>query len=203
MKILAVSDHRLPEMEHPDQLRHNFGEAKLLISCGDLNASYLEYLSGALNLPLFFVRGNHDEAYDDGFPGGDNLHGCFRRYLGITMAGLEGSIYYNGRNVQHTESRMATFALQLLPRLVIRRFRHGYGADYLVTHSSPRNIHDADDRAHHGFRSFLWLMRLGQPRYLIHGHVDVWDRRKPTETLYYKTKVININPKRLLSPFED
>ena len=127
----------------------------------------------------------------------------FQKYKGVTMVGLEGSMFYNGKNVQYTEMGMTIRALRLLPRLLWRRFRQGYGVDYLVTHSPPRGIHDRDDLTHRGFSAFLWLMRFAKPRYLIHGHIDVWDRRTQTETLYGQTRVININPKRLLDDQND
>src|SRR5687768_10428180 len=114
MKILAVSDQRLNEMEKPDYLRQNYGEAKILISCGDIDAGYLEFIATVLNLPLYFVKGNHDDHYEPGEPGGDDLHMHFRQYEGIRMVGLEGSRYYNGKNVQYSEPQMSVFALQLL-----------------------------------------------------------------------------------------
>ena len=44
---------------------------------------------------MFYVRGNHDEAYDSEPPGGINLHRQVVEYGGLVMAGLEGSIKYN------------------------------------------------------------------------------------------------------------
>lgn len=203
MKILAVSDQRLSEMENPDYLRRTYGDIDILLSCGDMDASYLEFINSILNVPLFYVRGNHDDQYEEGRPGGENLHGRYIVYHGLAIAGLQGSIYYNGANVQHTEAEMAVLALRLLPRMMIRQRIDGFGAHYLVTHSPPQGIHDRPDRAHQGFASFLWLMRLGKPRYLIHGHIDIWDNRETRETQYYSTRVININPKRLLLPDSD
>jgi Icc-related predicted phosphoesterase len=203
MKILAIRDHRLPEMLNQEFLRQNYADVNFIISCGDMEASYLEFVSSVLNLPLFYVRGNHDERYEDGSPGGQDLHMSFQTYEGVTMVGLEGSMYYNGKNVQYTEIGMFLKVIQLLPRLLWRRFRVGYGVDYLVTHSPPHGIHDRSDVAHRGFRSFLWLMRLSKARYLIHGHCDIWDRRTQIETQYDQTRVININPKRLLDDQND
>ena len=203
LKILAISDHRLPEMEKLSYLRQNYGDVRFIISCGDMEPSYLEFVSTALNLPLFFVRGNHDEHYTAQKPGGQNLHMHFETYAGVSMVGLEGSKYYNGKNVQDTELSMSIKALQLLPRMLVRRWRKGWGVDYLVTHASPKGIHDRPDVAHQGFATFRWLMRLGRPRFLIHGHCDVWDNRTVTKTQYFATQVININPKRLLSPTSD
>lgn len=202
-KILAVSDQRLSEMERQEYLRQNYGDASFIISCGDMEASYLEFISSALNLPLFFVRGNHDDHYKPGRPGGDDLHMRYIQYQGIAMVGLEGSMHYNGLNVQYPEHEMFRLALRILPRLMVHRQNHNFGADYLVTHSPPKGIHDRDDRPHRGFGAFLWLMRLGRPRYMIHGHIDIWDNRDIRETQYYDTRIININPKRLLIPEMD
>jgi Icc-related predicted phosphoesterase len=203
MKILAISDQRLPEMLRQDYLRNTYADVEFLISCGDMEPSYLEFITSALNLPLFFVRGNHDEHYVPGRPGGESLHMNYVNYRGVTMAGLEGCIHYNGKNVQYTETEMSVFALRLLPRMLVNQQTQGYGADYLVTHSPPRHIHDREDPAHRGFKTLLWFMRLAKPRYLIHGHIDVWDRRETIETQYYDTRIININPKRLLVPEQD
>jgi Icc-related predicted phosphoesterase len=203
MKILAISDQRLPEMERRDYLRQNYSDVSFVISCGDMEVSYLEFITSVLNLPLFFVRGNHDDGYEPGYPGGQDLHMNYQSFSGITMVGLEGCVYYNGRNVQYTEAQMMSNALRIFPRLYVNTLQLGYGADYLVAHSPPKGIHDRPDRTHQGFKSFLWLMRLTKPRYLIHGHIDIWDRREPIETQYFETRVININPKRLLLPSED
>lgn len=204
MKILAVSDQRLPEMQRQDYLRRTFGDVGFIVSCGDMEASYLEFITSALNRPLFFVRGNHDEHYAPGKPGGEDLHANFQIYRGIAMVGLEGSMYYNGKNVQYSEIQMQLNALKILPRMLVHQRNHGHGADYLVTHSPPKGIHDRNhDLAHQGFRAFLWLMRLARPRYLIHGHIDIWDSRDIIETQYLDTRIININPKRLLVPDQD
>ena len=36
----------------------------LIISCGDLDADYLEFLVTMVSCPLLYVRGNHDRDYD-------------------------------------------------------------------------------------------------------------------------------------------
>jgi len=203
MKILAVSDQRLPELQRLDYLRQNYSDCAMVISCGDMEPSYLEFVTSGVNAPLFFVRGNHDERYTAQDYGGQDLHLRYQKYLNVTLAGLEGSVFYNGQNIQYTEVQMTANILRLLPRLLIHKQTHGYGVDYLVTHASPRGIHDRPDKAHQGFQSFLWLMKTAKPRYLIHGHVDIWDRRVATQTFYDQTLVININPKRLLLPDQD
>ena len=195
LKILAVSDVELPQMLSVEYLDRSYADTDVLISCGDMPAAYLDFIGSALSLPLFYVRGNHDTNYIPPDPGGIDLNRRVQKYQGYTLAGLEGSIRYNDGAIQYTEAEMLANVLRLIPRLMLRRWRLGYGVDVMVAHSPPKGIHDLPtDFAHRGFRSFLYLMRWAQPRYLIHGHVDTWDRRRPRETVFGNTTVLNINP---------
>jgi uncharacterized protein len=198
MKILAVSDNVQGQLENVANLTRVYGDVQALISCGDMPAHYLEYISSVLSVPLFFVRGNHDTNYEEGRPGGDDLHNRLVYYKGFALAGLEGCIRYNKEPVQYTEDEMFRMVLLLAPQLYLHRVRYRRPIDLMVTHSPPRGIHDQEDRPHRGFRSFNMLITLFRPRYLIHGHVDVLDRRKQTQTRVKDTEVININPVKVL-----
>lgn len=198
MKILAVSDARLPQLGNSDFLRQQYADVKVLVSCGDLEPDYLDYISYVLNASLFFVRGNHDHLSDPDTIGGIDLHRHVVKFEGMTLAGLEGSIRYNQSGVQYTESTMTRYVLRMLPGLMARRLTKGYGVDLFVAHSPPLYINDGKDHAHRGFRSFRWLIQWGCPRYFIHGHVDLLDRRLPRENHFLRTTVININPSMVL-----
>lgn len=199
MKILSVSDNVLEQMENATNLTRVYGDCEILISCGDMPAHYLEYISSVLSIPLFFVRGNHDTEYEVGRPGGDNLHERLRYYRGLSMAGLEGCMVYNRESVQYTEMEMFRMVLGLGVQVFIHRLRFKRPLDVMVTHAPPRGIHDQNDRTHRGFRSFNLLISLYRPRYLIHGHVDVLDRRTQIQTRVKDTEVININPVKVLT----
>ncbi len=199
MKLLAISDVELPQMGDPDFMRREYADVELIVSCGDMPMHYLDFIQSVLNLPLFYVRGNHDTQYAPPNPGGDDLHLRFVGFRGVTFAGLEGSMLYNQGAVQYTDGEMTLFVLRMMPRMLFNRARRGFGVHVMVVHSPPRGIHDIpEDRAHRGFRTFLWLMRWARPQYLIHGHVDTWDRRKTRETQFAQTQVININPVMVL-----
>jgi uncharacterized protein len=199
VKILAVSDVELPKMRNADYLQRTYSDVDLLVSCGDMPVHYLDFIGSVLTLPLFFVRGNHDTNYVAPNPGGDDLHRRIRSYKGFSFAGLEGSIRYNKGAVQYTNGEMMWNVLALMPRLLLMRSIRGFGVDVMVTHSPPRGIHDIpDDFAHRGFKALLFLMYWARPKYLIHGHVDTWDNRKPRETAYCQTTVLNINPVMVL-----
>ena len=61
MRILAISD--VPEgwlWERWD--RERVAGVDLIISCGDLPATYLEHIVTLANVPLLYVQGYHDTA---------------------------------------------------------------------------------------------------------------------------------------------
>lgn len=198
MKILCVSDTVMPQLESAVNLRRQYADVELLISCGDLPSVYLEFITSVLNVPLFYVRGNHDEAYKELPPGGEDLHGRLIEYNGLSFYGLEGSIRYNNSPIQWTEGEMSRMVLSAGLRLRYRRMRYGAGVDVLVTHSPARGIHDAEDVSHQGFKALLRFMEWYRPRYMLHGHVHTYDRRTVTKTQYMDTCVLNINPSTLL-----
>ncbi len=189
----------MPQLESASNLRRRYSDVDLIVSCGDMPAAYLDYISSVLGKPLLYVRGNHDEMYSVEPPGGIDLHNNYFEYKGISFIGLEGSVQYNNGPIQYTQQEMRLKVLQLAPRLRYNRWRRGYGVDVFVTHSPPKGIHDADDLPHQGFDAFLDFLSWYRPRYMIHGHVHTWDRRKVVDTQYKHTRVLNINPYYLLT----
>jgi predicted phosphodiesterase len=61
MKILAVSD-RVVDQLYSSRVSKNYPDIDLLISCGDLPFYYLEFLVSALDAPMVYVLGNHDQS---------------------------------------------------------------------------------------------------------------------------------------------
>lgn len=204
MKILAVSD-QVVDAVYGSHIRDRFEDADAVISCGDLPYSYLEFVASMLNVPCFYVHGNHDhpEYLASGKalrgPGGwTNLDGRTAESQGLLLAGFEGSTRYKPRApYQYTEGQMAWKAWRMGPALVANRIRHGRYLDVLVTHSPPRGIHDGDDLAHRGFRALIRFMEVFEPRWLLHGHKHVYGPERTT-TRYAKTKVVNVHPYRVI-----
>jgi Icc-related predicted phosphoesterase len=200
VKILTISDTVMPQLENAANLRRRFSDIDLIISCGDMPPAYLDFISTILGKPLMYVRGNHDESYEREPPGGINLHHNLVEYRGLSFIGLEGCIRYNKGKIQYTQGQMHRMVLKMAPRMKLRTWRNGYGVDVFVAHSPPRGIHDIeDDYPHRGFDAFLNFMDWYQPRYMLHGHVHTWDRRKDTETQYNNTLIMNINPYTVLT----
>ena len=204
VKILAVADEVVNSLYSP-QLAERFGDVDLVVSCGDLPYSYLEFIVSTLNVPCFYVHGNHD--CDEhlscgdilGEPGGwANLDRRTAIYRGVILGGLQGSIRYRpGPPYQYSDFEMRTRIWSMVPNLLTNRMRHGRYLDILITHSPPFSIHDAQDRAHRGFLSFLPFMARFRPRYLLHGHQHLYGREE-YQTRFLTTEIINVFPYRVI-----
>lgn len=194
MKLLCVSDTVMQPLENAANLRRRYHDVDYVVSCGDMPATYLDFISTILGKSLLYVRGNHDEMYEQMPPGGINLHETIYETGGISFAGLEGSIRYNKGIIQYTQTEMHVMVLKLAVRLKYFQMRTGRRLDVFVSHSPAKGIHDAEDLPHNGFDAFLRLLQWAKPRYMLHGHVHTWDRRKTVRTQHLETCILNINP---------
>ncbi len=206
MRILAVSD-RVMDKLYSGQARQLFPDVDLLIGCGDLPFYYLDFLTSAIDAPLVYVRGNHDDAPQygadgtewRGVRGGVNIHGRIAVRRGLILAGLQGSMRYKAHaDYMYSESEMRVVVAQMVPRLLWNRQRVGRALDVLVTHSPPFGIHDRPDLPHTGFKVFLTFLRLFRPRYHLHGHIHVYRQDEVVQTRHEETDVINVYPYKLL-----
>jgi uncharacterized protein len=211
MKILCVADHVDP-LVYSIQVKQRFADIDLVLSAGDLPMDYLGFIASSLNTPVGFVFGNHNlkelptfsrasrpvldatsvDAQIRNHFGATYLDGRVRRIGGLIIAGLGGSMRYNNGEHQFTERQMYRRMVRLVPRLLWNRLIHGRYLDILLTHASPRGIHDKQDPCHIGFRSMLWFMRRFRPRYLLHGHIHLYDLNAERVTRYRETEVINV-----------
>jgi len=194
VKLLCISDTVMPQLESAANLRRRYNDIDVVVSCGDLPSVYLEFIVSILNVPLFYVRGNHDEHYSEKPPGGENLHKRILTYKDITFTGLEGSIQYNRGKIQYSEMEMFWMVANMGPKLTFHRLRKGRPVDVFITHSPVWGIHDLPDRPHNGFRAMKRYLQWYRPRYMLHGHVHTYDRRQTTRTKYLDTCIMNINP---------
>ncbi len=110
---------------------------------------------------------------------------------GLVLGGLGGSPEYSSGPYQYSESDIWLQILRMAPRLLRNRIGRGRALDILVTHAPPRGIHDRPDRAHRGFTSIRWFLRIFRPRYHLHGHVHLYDGRTVSRTVFGDTIVLN------------
>lgn len=187
MKLLLLSDRESPYLwDHyqPGRLK----DYDLILSCGDLKASYLSFLVTMGRAPLLYVHGNHDARYDHQPPEGcDCIEDRIYTYRGLRILGLGGCPTYNGGKHQYTERQMA----QRIRKLRFKLWR-SKGVDIIVTHAPPAGYGDGSDYAHRGWECLLPLLDQYKPKYLIHGHVHLnYGENLPTVQHYGETTIIN------------
>ena len=204
MKILAGSDEVVERLYSLCASGH-FSEIELILGCGDLPYPYLENLLTFLNIPLFYVPGNHDPTFNPEntlahVEGGSNLDLKLVRFKKFLIGGLGGSIRYrpDGTN-QHSQTEAYLRAFRLLPGLLLNRINYGRSLDILITHSPPFGIHDEDTQSHQGLKAINWLLRVARPRYHFHGHTHFQRRNlSASETTRGLTKMVNVFPYKII-----
>lgn len=173
----------------------------LILSAGDLNPEYLEFLVTMLNVPLVYVRGNHDGRYDERPPEGCiNADGRLveigcrlkddeNETATVRVLGFGGSMKYrDGAPDMYTEREMAgrvrTAGLKLAAAGLAGSLRGrvtaaGGGADaaarpafdIMLTHAPCKGYGDLDDLPHTGFECFNSVLNRFSPQIHCYGHV--------------------------------
>ena len=188
MKILVLADQKskyLYDFYEPDKLK----DIDLIISCGDLSPNYLSFFVTLCNVPLLYVRGNHDDKYEKTPP-----EGCICIedevfvYEGIRILGLGGSMeYIPGASNQYSERRMRKRVRKLRYKL----WRHR-GFDILVAHAPAYQVNDLEDLPHRGFKVFRTLLEKYEPKFFFHGHVHAnYSRKFKRHDNFGKTTIVN------------
>lgn len=199
MNLLTVSDVESSIIYNPT-IKKRFHDVDLAISCGDLSYYYLEYIVSSLDIPLYYVRGNHAKEIEHGHIGARkspwgaiNLHRKVVRdkYSGLLLAGIEGCLRYNQGKHQYSQFEMWLMVMTLIPGLFYNKLRYGRFIDIFVSHAPPWGIHDDKDRAHQGIRAFLWFVKVFQPTYHLHGHIHIYWPSTISRTTLGKTMIYN------------
>lgn len=204
VKILVVSDQVVERMYTLAPAGH-FKDVDLILGCGDLPYSYLEYIVTMLCTPLYYVPGNHDPEFNSQdvrskAEGGFNLDLKTIIYKNTIIGGFGGSIQYRPDGVnQYSQTGAYLRACALLPKLLFNSIRYKRALDILITHSPPFGIHDDSDQAHQGFKALNWLIKIAKPKYLLHGHTHFYRNNiSDSETMYANTKIINVYPYKVI-----
>ena len=187
MKILLLADHAEPRLwEELD--RRKLEGVELILSCGDLPASYLSFLTCFTDAPILYIHGNHDVRYAQKPPEGCIcIEDTIYVYKGVRILGLGGCMRYNKHAHQYTERQMQ----KRIRRLWFKLWRHK-GVDILLTHAPAYELGDDKDLCHQGFICFRQFMEKYRPRLMAHGHVHQSYRYDFTpERTYEDTRIVN------------
>ncbi len=204
MRILALSDQVVDRI-YPLVSKGHFSGVELILGCGDLPYNYLEYIVSMLNVPLFYVPGNHDPAYNPRFSasraeGGTNLDLQRGHFGTLLLAGFGGCNRYRPDGVnQYSQADGIARALWMLPGLLWNKLCYGRALDILITHSPAYGIHDEEEQAHRGLKAINWLLAFARPRYHMHGHTHFFrNNLEPSVTQLGPTSVINVFPYKVI-----
>ena len=166
MKILVIADSEEASLwDYFD--RRKVKGVELVLTCGDLKPESLALLATMVNVPVLFVRGNHDGVYDMRYPDGcTDIDDTIYEYKGIRILGLGGSMRYRQGSDMYSEKEMTR---RINSVLIKNMFAEGF--DIILTHAPVRHYGDMEDLPHHGFECFEKLLWTFRPAYLLHGHV--------------------------------
>ncbi|MDR0859281.1 MAG: metallophosphoesterase [Oscillospiraceae bacterium] len=196
MRILAVSDVESNFIwEHFDP--EVFRGVDLIISCGDLKSSYLQFLVSMIPAPLFYIHGNHDGHYMTMPPlGCISIDGLVAQFRGLRIGGLGGCRGTRPDGMQYTEIAMARRVQRF--RREIKRSR---GLDVFVTHAPPTGFGSEDDEFHAGFDCFRNLTLEYEPDLHLYGHVHLSGNpvNKHAAGTLGKTSVVNCTGYRFIT----
>ena len=208
MRLLCVAD-TTRSLAFSPSVKTIYSGTDLIISAGDMPPESYDYVSTMLGKDLYYVYGNHNLKHFKREMGygrypmvGREEHQffgfladgkCIRdQRTGLIIAGLGGSMAYNGGDSQYTERQMEWRIRRLIPRLLYNKRRYGRYLDILVTHAPPYGMGDGSDLCHRGFKCFLSFMEKYEPKYLLHGHIHLDDANLPRVSEYHRTKVVNV-----------
>ena len=204
MKILAVSDVT-SDLYYRYYQPGRLDPFDLILSCGDLNPDYIEFLVTLAPVVQWWFSVN---AFPDMLVYGQGIVLCAEGCIcadgrivevnGLRIMGLGGSYRYRDGRYMYTEKQMARRARGLAAQL-----RHKSGFDVLLTHAPAYGLNDLPTLPHRGFECFNTLIEQYEPRYFIHGHVHrnygaripQWDKKGNTTVVNaYEHCVIDYQP---------
>ena len=183
MKLLLLADHEERALwdDWNNSTAQKLSDVDLILSAGDLNADYLEFLVTMLNVPLVYVRGNHDGQYDKKPPEGcvdadgrivEVVCGKKKAKEAVRILGLGGSMRYKDDAADmYTEKEMSRRIAGLRKAFFRDRLRGKSGFDILLTHAPCKGHGDMEDIAHTGFECFNQLLDKHHPKLHVYGHV--------------------------------
>ena len=215
MKILCVSD-QIDPLVYSNSAKERYSDIDIVLCAGDLPMEYVDYIVSTLNLPTYFVFGNHNlsefghyhrievknvkksqNPYDMSCSHGAAYAGfkVIRDFSfgknPLLIAGASGSTRYNNGLCQYTDRAMYIKLLKMFPALLYNRLRYGRWIDIFLTHSPPLGIHDKNDPCHTGFKCYRWFLKKFKPAYMVHGHIHLYDMQSIRVSLYHNTTIVN------------
>lgn len=186
VKALIVADQESDYIwDHFD--RTVFSGIDVIISCGDLHASYLSFLTTMIAAPLLYVPGNHDAKYITRPPEGcDDLTESMHVIKGVRFVGFGGCNSQSPKPFHYSEADVVRQVAGRMSEIA----RHG-GFDVLVTHTPAAGLGDGEDAFHKGFMAYRMLLDQFRPSFHFHGHMHASYGPTKQRIKYDNTVIVN------------
>lgn len=144
---------------------------------GDIDIMFLKSISENFKDKLILgILGNHDYPGDLEHYQISNVHGKKVLIGDLGVIGVEGCVRYKkGHLPLYTQEEIINL-LNSLPE-----------GEVVLSHNSPKGIHDKSDIAHEGYEGLIHYMDKHKPKYVLHGH-----QHKNIRSKYKETEVIGL-----------
>ena len=175
IRLLAVSDVMDPALEYAVN-RQRIGRLDAIVGCGDLEPGYLAFLGDAFEVPVVYVRGNHDRGgrwSETVRKAPEHLRsGHLVEFNGLTVAPFEWPGLHADR-APRDEWNAWRDVLRTWGSLIVRRLFGEATPVLVLSHAPPRGVGDhAANRYHVGYAGYRWLLERLRPPLWLHGHVN-------------------------------
>lgn len=174
IKALILSDlHYVPYEKWKDFLKIPQETFDFILSLGDIEIHYLRDIANTFsNKTILGVHGNHDYKVDLNSYELNNLHGKIKNIFDKSILGIEGCLRYKKSNrPMHSQEE------------IIELLENKNTVDIVISHNSPKGIHDKEDIVHEGFIGLSNYIVKQKPSYVFHGHQHKNQQTKIKETL--------------------
>ena len=191
MKLLCVADITDP-LIYSNQAKKLFADCDLAVSAGDLPIRYYDYIMTVLGKDFYYVYGNHNlEHFDQVMRRGgfDPVVEYSRTGKHMMMPAFGGNLI-DGKIMR--DKRTGLIIMGLGGSMIYNKKRYGRYLDVLVTHAPAFGHGDGEDICHRGFQTFLSFLDTYKPRYMLHGHVHLFDENANRILHYNETTIINV-----------
>lgn len=210
LRILAVADKAsdyLSSFVSSGQARDV--KIDLLLSCGDLQSRYLDFLATQLNKTLFYVNGNHDcippkpggllglpDANPSVWEVGVNVHAQVIEEKGVLLCGFAGAkshkdaLGFFSEKSMHRAVRKAVRKIKAR-RLLDRARNRPSPPVVVISHAPPLGHNDIRGGFHEGFECFNDFIREIQPVLWLHGHIHLQAFNQIQKSSFLNTLVVN------------
>lgn len=168
LRIFLFSDfHGTVDQETLKHALLNQPSPDVVFTLGDISVSDLSFIKTVFSdVPVYGVRGNHDELTTLDMGGIPNIHGKVIEVAGVRFAGIGGSVGYKpGSYIMYSQKESLDIAKALPPAAVLISHDKAYKGK-----TSARFPEFAQD-PHEGMAGISYYLRKHSPFLHIHGHI--------------------------------